>query len=115
MVCATGQHRETFAQALEACEIEPNYGQATVRGHQTPSDAAGAAPKEPHPIGAKNPDWVVIHGDTTRAFVAYPPASRRQVPVGHVEVGLRAEDTPSPFPEALIRPAVSVLAENDIH
>lgn len=111
VVCVTGQHREMLAQVLDVFQVEPDYDLAIMKNGQTLSDVTGEVLKKLPPIfEAENPDWVVVHGDTTTAFASCLSAFYHQIPVGHVEAGLRTWDMTSPFPEEFNRQAVDLLA-----
>lgn len=112
VVCVTGQHREMLQQVLAAFGVQPDYDLAIMRDGQTLSDVTAAVLQKLPPIfEAENPDYVLVHGDTTTAFSAGLAAFYNQIPVGHVEAGLRTWDMTSPFPEEFNRQAVDLIAD----
>lgn len=112
VVCVTGQHREMLAQVLDVFEVEPDYDLAIMKSGQTLSDVTGDILKKLPPIFVvEKPDWVLVHGDTTTAFAAGLSAFYHQIPVGHVEAGLRTWDMASPFPEEFNRQALDLIAD----
>lgn len=99
-VVTTGQHREMLAQALAAFDLRPDVDLGLMREDQVLaqllSRAVAALDRE---IAATGPSAVLVQGDTTTALAGALAAAYRQVPVGHVEAGLRTGDLASPFPE----------------
>ena len=112
LVAVTAQHREMLDQVLELFEIIPDYDLDIMQEGQTLYDVTTRAL-----TGLKevlidcNPDLVLVHGDTTTTFVAALAAYYRQIPVGHVEAGLRTHNKYSPFPEEMNRHLTGALAE----
>jgi UDP-N-acetylglucosamine 2-epimerase (non-hydrolysing) len=99
-VCATGQHREMSAQALEAFGIVPDIALDVMRPDQSLNQLAARLLAELDPVlERERPDWVLVQGDTTSAFCTGLAAFHRGIPVAHVEAGLRTGDLASPFPE----------------
>lgn len=112
VVCVTGQHREMLAQVLSVFKVEPDYDLAIMKNGQTLSDVTSEILTKLPPIfEVEKPDWVVVHGDTSTAFAAGLSAFYHQIPVGHVEAGLRTWDMLSPFPEEFNRQAVDLIAD----
>lgn len=112
VVCVTGQHREMLRQVLSVFEIEPDYDLDIMKDGQSLSDVtAEILRKLPGVFEAEKPDWVVVHGDTATAFAAGLSAFYHQIPVGHVEAGLRTWNMRSPFPEEFNRQAVDLIAD----
>ncbi|MBQ3278013.1 MAG: UDP-N-acetylglucosamine 2-epimerase (non-hydrolyzing) [Clostridia bacterium] len=111
VVCVTGQHRDMLNQVLEAFQVEPDYDLAIMKDRQTLFDITihvlegirGVLEKE-------KPDVVLVHGDTSTTFAAALACFYLQIPVGHVEAGLRTYDITSPYPEEFNREAVSIVA-----
>ncbi len=110
-VCITAQHRELLDQVLELFEIEPEYDLDIMQPGQDLYDITGGI------LGAIgkilsdfNPDIVLVHGDTTTTFTTALAAFYAQIPVGHVEAGLRTGDLSSPWPEEANRKLTGVLA-----
>lgn len=111
VVCVTGQHREMLNQVLEVFGIDPDYDLAIMRSGQTLADVTGEVLRKLPPIlDEECPDVVLVHGDTTTAFAAGLAAFYKQIPVGHVEAGLRTWDMASPFPEEFNRQAIDLVA-----
>lgn len=100
VVCASGQHREMLAQALDVFSIEPDISLDAMRPGQTLNSLAARLLADLDNVLAEHtPDWVLVQGDTTTAFCAGFAAFHRGIRVGHVEAGLRTGDLASPFPE----------------
>ncbi|MHB1418317.1 MAG: non-hydrolyzing UDP-N-acetylglucosamine 2-epimerase [Bacillota bacterium] len=113
-VVVTAQHREMLDQVLELFNIRPHYDLNLMRDRQSLYDiTTSALPALGDIYVGEAPDVVLVHGDTTTTFVAALAAYYQQVPVGHVEAGLRTRDKYSPFPEEMNRRLTGVLA--DIH
>lgn len=104
VVCATAQHRGMLDQVLDLFGIEPDHDLDLMRPNQTLAGlTARALTAVDGVIESVEPDWLVVQGDTTTAMVASLAAFYRQVPVAHVEAGLRTGDLMHPFPEELNR------------
>lgn len=111
MTVLTGQHREFVHQMLPVLGIEPDLDLELMRPNQDLSEFAGRALTALGPVVAKHrPATVIVQGDTTSAFTAGLAAFHEQIPVAHVEAGLRTDDPLSPFPEEVNRRLVGVLA-----
>ena len=90
LVCVTGQHRQMLDQVLEAFEIVPDYDLAIMKDCQTLFDITISILDRIKPVLDKEkPDVVLVHGDTTTTFATAMAAFYLQIPVGHVEAGLR--------------------------
>jgi len=114
VVAVTAQHREMLDQVLRLFDIHPDYDLNIMRPEQSLfeiTERALAGLEEI--IGRERPDLVLVHGDTTTTFVAALAAFYLQIPVGHVEAGLRTRNKYSPFPEEINRHLTTVLA--DLH
>lgn len=112
VVCVTGQHREMLDQVLEAFEVVPDHDLAVMRPGQTLFDiTCGVMLDIRAVLEEESPDVVLVHGDTTTSFAAALAAFYLQIPVGHVEAGLRTHDLRSPWPEEFNRQAVDVIAD----
>ncbi|WP_003542760.1 non-hydrolyzing UDP-N-acetylglucosamine 2-epimerase [Desulfotomaculum nigrificans] len=112
LVAVTAQHREMLDQVLELFDIIPDYDLNIMQQGQTLYDITSRALQGLKEVLADcNPDLVLVHGDTTTTFVAALAAFYRQIPVGHVEAGLRTHNKYSPFPEEMNRHLTGVLAE----
>jgi UDP-N-acetylglucosamine 2-epimerase (non-hydrolysing) len=111
VVAVTAQHRRILDQVLELFAICPNYDLDIMRSGQTLTDVTIGALGGLGPILADaDPDLVVVQGDTTTTFAAALAGFYRQVPVVHLEAGLRTGDVRSPYPEEMNRRLTSQLA-----
>lgn len=111
VVCVTGQHREMLDQVLHTFNVEPDYDLAIMKQGQTLFDiTSDVLLKIKSVFEAEQPDAVLVHGDTTTSFAAALAAFYLQIPVGHVEAGLRTRDLYSPWPEEFNRQAVDVIS-----
>lgn len=111
IVCVTGQHRQMLDQILECFHVEPNYDLCIMREKQTLFDVTLAILERLRRIlERERPDVVLVHGDTSTAFVAALACFYMQIPIGHVEAGLRTYNLYSPFPEEFNRQAVDLIA-----
>jgi len=112
LVCVTGQHRDMLRQVLEAFHVEPDVDLNIMRQQQTLFDITIATLEGLRPVlEREKPDVVLVHGDTTTTFAASLACFYEQIPVGHVEAGLRTYDLQSPYPEEFNRQAVSIVAD----
>lgn len=112
VVCVTGQHREMLDQVLGVFGVEPDYDLAVMRSGQTLFDITSGVLLGIKPVlEEERPDAVLVHGDTTTSFAAALAAFYLQIPVGHVEAGLRTRNLRSPWPEEFNRQAVDVVSE----
>lgn len=112
VVCVTGQHREMLDQVLEVFGVEPDYDLAIMKPGQTLFDiTCDVLLKIRSVLEAESPDCVLAHGDTTTSFAAALAAFYLQIPVGHVEAGLRTRNLASPWPEEFNRQAVDVVSD----
>ncbi|MEG6512167.1 UDP-N-acetylglucosamine 2-epimerase (non-hydrolyzing) [Desulforamulus ruminis] len=112
LVAVTAQHREMLDQVLELFHIVPDYDLNIMQEGQTLYDVTTRALNGLKDVLMDcNPDLVLVHGDTTTTFVAALAAYYRQIPVGHVEAGLRTHNKYSPFPEEMNRHLTGALAE----
>jgi len=113
-VAVTAQHREMLDQVLHLFDIKPAYDLDIMQQGQTLFDITSRALTGLKQVLEKEkPDLVLVHGDTTTTFVAALAAFYLQIPVGHVEAGLRTRNKYSPFPEEINRTLTGVLA--DLH
>ena len=111
VVCVTGQHREMLDQVMDAFSVRPEYDLAIMQKGQTLNDITGRILTRIDSVLAEvNPDIVLVHGDTTTAYAAAVAAFYRQIPVGHVEAGLRTYNIYSPFPEEFNRQSIGLIA-----
>lgn len=112
IVTVTGQHREMLDQVLEAFGISPHYDLDIMRHGQTLTDIAVRSLSGLEPVIARErPDVVLVHGDTLTTFTASLAAFFQQVPVGHVEAGLRTGERYNPFPEEMNRRLTGAIAQ----
>jgi len=112
IVVSSGQHRQMLAQALDVFGIRPDYDLGVMRPNQTLSGLTAAVLERFDALlEAVRPDRVLVHGDTTTAMAATVAAFHKQVPVGHVEAGLRTGDLTRPFPEELNRRCIDEAAD----
>ena len=103
-VCLTGQHREMLRQVMEAFGIQEDYNLDIMRERQTLTTITTSVLEKMDPVLREaKPDIVLVHGDTTTSFAAALAAFYRQIPVGHIEAGLRTGNIYSPFPEEMNR------------
>lgn len=103
-ICLTGQHREMLRQVIDAFGIFEDYNLDIMREKQTLSSiTASILDKIGKVLEIERPDIVLVHGDTTTSFAAALSAFYHQIPVGHVEAGLRTGNIYSPFPEEMNR------------
>lgn len=112
IVCVTGQHKEMLDQVLKVFEVVPDYNLSVMKEKQTLFDITKRIL-----VGMRNileevkPDVVLVHGDTSTTFVTSLACFYLQIPVGHVEAGLRTYNLYSPFPEEFNRQAVGLIAK----
>jgi len=111
VVCVTAQHREMLDQVLSLFQIVPEYDLNIMQPGQTLSQiTAKAITGLEGVIKEVQPEWVLVHGDTTTTFVGALAAFYQQVKVGHVEAGLRSGNIYSPYPEEMNRILTSRIA-----
>lgn len=112
IVCVTGQHRQMLDQVLEAFQVVPDFDLAIMKEKQTLFDITTNILNGIKSIIEKvNPDVVLVHGDTSTTFATALACFYMQIPVGHVEAGLRTYNIYSPFPEEFNRQAVSIISK----
>lgn len=110
-VCVTAQHREMLDQVMGLFHLKADYDLNIMAQGQTLYDITGRVLRGLQDVFAKErPDCVLVHGDTTTTFTAALAAFYAQIPVGHVEAGLRTGNLLSPFPEEANRQLTGVLA-----
>nr|WP_165051646.1 MULTISPECIES: UDP-N-acetylglucosamine 2-epimerase (non-hydrolyzing) [unclassified Adlercreutzia] len=111
VVCVTGQHREMLDQVLRVFDVVPDYDLAIMKPGQTLFDVTcNVLLNLKEVLEAERPDGVLVHGDTTTSFAAALACFYLQIPVGHVEAGLRTHNLQSPWPEEFNRQAVDVVS-----
>lgn len=112
VVCVTGQHREMLNQVLTAFSVEPDYDLSIMQDKQTLFDITiNILSKIKEVLECEKPDVVLVHGDTSTTFATTLACYYMQIPVGHVEAGLRTYNIFSPYPEEFNRQAVSIIAK----
>jgi UDP-N-acetylglucosamine 2-epimerase (non-hydrolysing) len=112
IVCVTGQHRQMLDQVLEAFSVTPDYDLSIMKAGQTLFDiTTNILNKIKGVLEEEKPDVVLVHGDTSTTFVTALACFYLQIPVGHVEAGLRTYNIYSPFPEEFNRQAVSIISK----
>lgn len=112
IVCVTGQHRQMLDQVLSAFSVDPQYDLSIMKDKQTLFDVTtNILNKIRDVLETEKPDVVLVHGDTSTTFVTALACFYLQIPVGHVEAGLRTYNIYSPFPEEFNRQAVGILAK----
>lgn len=112
VVVVTGQHREMLEQVLHVFNVEPDIDLAVMKPGQTLFDVTcNILLKIKKVLEGERPDVVLVHGDTTTSFAAALACFYLQIPVGHVEAGLRTHDIGSPWPEEFNRQAVDIVSQ----
>ena len=110
IVTVTGQHREMLDQVLDVFNVVPDHDLSIMKPNQTLFDVTcEVLAKIKQVLESERPDVVLVHGDTTTSFVAALACFYLQIPVGHVEAGLRTHNLSSPFPEEFNRQAVDLI------
>ena len=111
IVCVTGQHREMLDQVLTIFDIRPDYDLNIMKQGQDLYDVTARVLTGMRDVFAQClPDVVLVHGDTTTSTAAALAAFYKQIPVGHVEAGLRTHDIYSPWPEEMNRQITGRIA-----
>ena len=111
-VCVTGQHRQMLDQVLEAFSVEPDYDLSIMKDKQTLFDiTTNILNRIRDVLETEKPDVVLVHGDTSTTFVTALACYYLQIPVGHVEAGLRTYNIYSPYPEEFNREAVGIISQ----
>lgn len=111
IVCVTGQHRQMLDAVLTAFGVVPDYDLSIMKEKQTLFDiTTNILERIRGVLAEERPDVVLVHGDTSTTFVTALACYYMQIPVGHVEAGLRTYDIYSPFPEEFNRQAVSIIS-----
>lgn len=112
IVCVTGQHRQMLDQVLEAFSVVPDYDLSIMKDKQTLFDVTvNILQRIKTVLEEVKPDVVLVHGDTSTTFVTALACFYLQIPVGHVEAGLRTYNIYSPYPEEFNRQAVSIISQ----
>ncbi len=112
IVCVTGQHRQMLDQVLEAFSVKPDYDLSIMKERQTLFDVTTNILNSIKAVLEKEqPNVVLVHGDTSTTFVTALACFYLQIPVGHVEAGLRTYNIYSPYPEEFNRQAVGIVSQ----
>ena len=112
VVCVTGQHRQMLDQVLETFGVVPDYDLSIMKDKQTLFDiTTSILEKIKAVLEEVKPDVVLVHGDTSTTFVTALACFYLQIPVGHVEAGLRTYNIYSPYPEEFNRQAVGIISK----
>lgn len=112
VVCVTGQHRQMLDQVLEVFDVQPDYDLSIMKDGQTLFDVTmHILDRIRAVLKQEQPDVVLVHGDTSTAFVTALACFYMQIPVGHVEAGLRTYNIYSPYPEEFNRQAISIISK----
>ena len=112
VVCVTGQHKEMLRQVLDIFKVTPEYDLGIMKKGQDLFDITTAVLTSIKEVLAKEkPDLVLVHGDTSTAFVTALACFYSGIKVGHVEAGLRTYNIFSPYPEEFNREAISLISE----
>ena len=109
-VCLTGQHKEMIAPIMQIFDVSENYNLGIMKSDQTlTSITSDILIKMDRILEDEKPDLVLVHGDTTSAFVAAMASFYKKISVGHVEAGLRTYNMNSPYPEEFNRQAIDLI------
>ena len=112
IVCVTGQHRQMLDQVLQAFGVIPDYDLSIMKDKQTLFDiTTNILNRIKEVLEQVRPDVVLVHGDTSTTFVTALACFYLQIPVGHVEAGLRTYNIYSPYPEEFNRQAVGIISQ----
>ncbi len=112
VVCVSGQHRQMLDRVLEAFNVVPDYDLSIMKEKQTLFDiTTGILERIKAVLEEVRPDVVLVHGDTSTTFVTALACFYMQIPVGHVEAGLRTYNIYSPYPEEFNRQAVGIISK----
>ena len=112
VVCVSGQHRQMLDAVLDAFGVVPNHDLSIMKMGQTLFDITSSILERIKVVLEKEaPDVVLVHGDTSTTFVTALACFYMQIPVGHVEAGLRTYNIYSPYPEEFNRQAVGIIAK----
>ncbi len=112
VVCVTGQHRQMLDQVLETFHVKPDYDLLIMKEKQNLFDITiNILASIQKVLEDERPDVVLVHGDTSTTFVTSLACYYMQIPIGHVEAGLRTNNIYSPYPEEFNRQAVGIIAQ----
>ncbi len=111
VVCVTGQHKQMLEQVLNVFKVVPDYDLSIMKGNQSLfSITVDILERIQAVLQKESPDIVLVHGDTSTTFVTALSCFYMQIPVGHVEAGLRTYNIYSPYPEEFNRQAVGIIS-----
>lgn len=111
IVCVTGQHRQMLDQVLDAFQVVPDYDLSIMKDKQNLFDiTTNILDRIKYVLEDVHPDIVLVHGDTSTTFATALACYYLQIPVGHVEAGLRTYNLYSPYPEEFNRQAVGIIS-----
>ncbi|MEY8292027.1 UDP-N-acetylglucosamine 2-epimerase (non-hydrolyzing) [Carnobacteriaceae bacterium 52-44] len=111
-VCVSGQHKEMLQQVLDIFNIEPDYDLEIMKKNQDLFDITSNILLDFRDVLYDyKPDIVLVHGDTTTAFSAALASFYEEIPIGHIEAGLRTYNIKSPFPEEFNRQGIGLIAD----
>lgn len=112
IVCVTGQHRQMLEQVLQVFNVNPDYNLSIMKDRQMLFDVTTNILNSIKDIlETERPDVVLVHGDTSTTFVTALACFYLQIPIGHVEAGLRTYNIYSPYPEEFNRQAVGIISQ----
>ena len=112
VVCVSAQHRQMLDMVLDAFKVTPDYDLSIMKDKQTLFDiTTNILNRIKEVLEAEKPDVVLVHGDTSTTFVTALACFYMQIPVGHVEAGLRTYNIYSPYPEEFNREAVGIISQ----
>jgi UDP-N-acetylglucosamine 2-epimerase (non-hydrolysing) len=112
IVCVTGQHRQMLDQVLHAFDVQPDFDLSIMKDKQTLFDiTTNILNRIKEVLEEVHPDVVLVHGDTSTTFVTALACFYLQIPIGHVEAGLRTYNIFSPYPEEFNRQAVGIISQ----
>ena len=111
VICLTGQHKELLDQVLDIFNVKPEYNLSIMKKNQDLfSITSDILLNLKDILGIEKPDLVMVHGDTTTSMAAALSSFYLNIPVAHVEAGLRSHNSRSPFPEEMNRNITSKIA-----
>jgi UDP-N-acetylglucosamine 2-epimerase len=112
IIGVTGQHKEMLQQMLSLCHLQPDFDLQVMRPDQTLAElTARVLPQIDAYLQQYQPDRVLVQGDTTTGFATALACFYRQIPVGHIEAGLRSHNLYAPWPEEFNRRAISLVTD----
>ena len=116
IVCVTAQHRQMLDQVLETFQVTPDYDLNIMKDRQSLFHiTTGVLNGIKSVLESVRPDVVLVHGDTSTTFVTALACFYLQIPVGHVEAGLRTYNIYSPYPEEFNRQGVGIISQFNLN